>query len=72
MINLGKVGCVKLPVVICRPSSSHVVPQHGKAESIQATLEQHPQPVIKIALEAVLPDGSSSRFDVQQVLHDNV
>lgn len=26
------------------------------------------QPIIKIALEAVLPDGSTSRFDVQQVV----
>ena len=34
----------------------------------QQDTEEQQQPIIRVALEAVLPDGSSSRFDVQQVL----
>lgn len=63
---------MKQAVLICRCLSSQVGAQHGRAESGESTAEQHHQPVIKVALEAVLPDGSSSRFDVQQVLHDDV
>ena len=34
----------------------------------QQGTDQQQQAIIRVALEAVLPDGSSSRFDVQQVL----
>lgn len=36
-------------------------------EEQQPTAEKRHPPVIKIALEAVLSDGSTSRFDVEQV-----